>query len=881
MDRLNAALTGRYAIEREIGAGGMATVYLAEDLRHHRKVAVKVLRPELAVTLGSGRFLHEIEIAAQLQHPNILPLLDSGEAAGFVFYVMPFVDGPSLRQRLVNQGELPVHDAVKILLEIVDALAEAHGKGIVHRDMKPDNVLLTGRHAVITDFGVAKAVGEATGRHALTTAGVALGTPTYMAPEQAAADPTIDHRVDIYAVGVMAYEMLTGRPPFTGASQQAIISAQITEQPVAVTQHRPSVPPVLEQVVMRCLAKHPADRWQSASELFTQLESLATPTGGVTPTDTRPVRAASLVPWWKRRSAVAVAGGVAGALLLLTLAITSTPGVAPISFGQTRQVTLDPGLELDPALSPDGRLLAYAGSAGGGAINVFVRPVGGGSPVNVTRELPGFHRMPRWSPDGSQILFSSDGRLFVVPPLGGSPRVVAQGAAYGTWAPDGRRIAYVRFVDAAISELLVRGIEGGEPKKLTEGNDIHSPAWSPDGALIAYVVGNSLYAYSTTILGNLGPSALNVVPADGGEPAEIASRQFLNMSPTWMADSRTLLMVSTREGGRDVYRVRLDGKGRPVGDMARVTTGLSAGTIALSPDGRHMAYSVFANPANIWAVRIPANGAISVREAEPVTAGSQHIEGVAISPDGRWIAFDSDRGGNADIYKMPVGGGEPVQLTRDQRDDFIPAWSPDGAWIAFQSWRYGNRDLFVISADGAAEQQVTSGPKHEMYANWSPDGRRIVFYSNLTGSNEVYVSDRQADGRWAEPRQLTRGGGISPQWSHDGRTILFLGLEGAYTMDATGGVGRHLLSNPFEQGGTRHGFGSVIWSRDGRSIYVKTSEGIWAMPAAGGAPRLLVRFDDATRPSGRQEFATDGKRLYFTVDNRLSDIWVTEVRTGR
>jgi len=197
----------------------MATVYLAEDLKHHRKVAVKVLRPDLAAALGSERFLREIEIAAQLHHPHILPLYDSGESDGFLYYVMPYEKGQSLREKLVNEGELPVGAAVRLLRDVVDALAHAHALGVVHRDIKPENIMISGNHALVTDFGVAKAVSDATGREQLTTAGVALDTPAYLAPEQAVADPHIDHRADVYAVGVLAYELLTGQPPFTGASR--------------------------------------------------------------------------------------------------------------------------------------------------------------------------------------------------------------------------------------------------------------------------------------------------------------------------------------------------------------------------------------------------------------------------------------------------------------------------------------------------------------------------------------------------------------------------------------------------------------------------------------------------------------------------------------
>ncbi len=307
-DRLKAALADRYSIEKEVGAGGMATVYLAEDLKHHRKVAVKVLRAELSETVGPERFVREIEIAAGLTHPHILPLYDSGEADGFLFYVMPYVEGESLRERLAREGELPISDAVRILKEVADALAKAHAQGVVHRDIKPDNVMLADRHALVADFGVAKAISEATGRHAITTAGVALGTPSYMSPEQASADPHIDHRADIYAFGAMAYEMLTGAPPFTGSSPQQILAAHVTEPATPVTTRRATVPAPLADLVMRCLEKKAADRWQSADELLTRLEGIATPSVGMTPTDTRPVSAVSAVsPKLGRRAGMAVA----------------------------------------------------------------------------------------------------------------------------------------------------------------------------------------------------------------------------------------------------------------------------------------------------------------------------------------------------------------------------------------------------------------------------------------------------------------------------------------------------------------------------------------------------------------------------------------------
>ncbi len=289
--RLNKALAGNYEIESEIGVGGMATVYLARDLKHDRQVAVKVLKPELAAALGTERFPREIKIVARLQHPHILPLHDSGEADGFLYYVMPFVKGESLAERLDREGELPIPVAVRILREVVDALAHAHANGILHRDIKPDNVMLSGRHAQVMDFGVAKAVSDAGGA-GVTTVGMAVGTPQYMSPEQATGAQHIDARSDIYTVGVMAYEMLTGEPPFRGKSSQQILSAQVMQAPPPITDRRSSVPPELAQLVMRCLEKNPADRWQSAEEMLPYLEHMGTPSGGVTPLETPPVHAA-------------------------------------------------------------------------------------------------------------------------------------------------------------------------------------------------------------------------------------------------------------------------------------------------------------------------------------------------------------------------------------------------------------------------------------------------------------------------------------------------------------------------------------------------------------------------------------------------------------
>ncbi|MGH7742107.1 MAG: serine/threonine-protein kinase [Candidatus Eiseniibacteriota bacterium] len=278
--KLTDSLADRYRITRKLGEGGMASVYLGEDLKHGREVAIKVMRPELAEALGKERFLREIQLLARLQHPHILGLVDSGEAHGTLYYVMPYLEDGSLRARLDRESELPVADVLQILREIAGALEHAHSKGVVHRDIKPANVLFSSGHAQVADFGIARIVSESDSPTALTTAGVSLGTPQYMSPEQAAGDPRIDHRADLYAFGVLAYEVLAGAPPFVASSAPKLMSMHLTQEPVPLSKQRPSVPAALEELIMRCLEKRPADRWQSAGDLAAAIERAATPSGG-------------------------------------------------------------------------------------------------------------------------------------------------------------------------------------------------------------------------------------------------------------------------------------------------------------------------------------------------------------------------------------------------------------------------------------------------------------------------------------------------------------------------------------------------------------------------------------------------------------------------
>src|SRR5438128_1987176 len=263
--QLQAALGDRYALERELGHGGMATVYLARDLRHGRPVAIKVLRPEIAATLGPERFLREIDTAARLTHPHILPLHDSGEAAGFLFYVMPYVEGESLRDRLSREKQLSLGDALQIAREVADALSYAHSRDVVHRDIKPENILFEAGHAVVTDFGIARAI-TAAGGEKLTGTGIAVGTPGYMSPEQATESERLDGRSDIYSLGCMLYEMLAGEPPYTGVNARSVIAKRFTDPVPSVRRLREGAPPAIDAAVSKALAKAPADRFVTAAQ---------------------------------------------------------------------------------------------------------------------------------------------------------------------------------------------------------------------------------------------------------------------------------------------------------------------------------------------------------------------------------------------------------------------------------------------------------------------------------------------------------------------------------------------------------------------------------------------------------------------------------------
>ncbi|MEO7102610.1 MAG: protein kinase, partial [Gemmatimonadaceae bacterium] len=528
-DPFVAGLADRYRIERTLGAGGMATVYLAEDVKHRRKVAVKVLHPELSAVLGPDRFVKEIELTANLQHPHILPLFDSGSANGLLYYVMPYVDGETLRARLEREGQLPVEDALRIASESADALHYAHQHDIVHRDIKPENILLQNGHALVADFGIALAVKQAGGQR-MTQTGLSLGTPQYMSPEQAMGDKQVDARTDTYALGAVTYEMLAGQPPFTGPSGQAIIAKVITEKAPSVRELRPAVSPGVDAAVARALEKLPADRWQT-TERFA--EALMRPSAAVA-TDA----AATTAHIHNGKPAYgggvfarnAIAATLAAALIAAAWWLGHRSATQAAPWSEFTQLTDASGVETSPSLSPDGQSFAYASNARG-TWDIYVQRVGGRNSVIVAGDSTADEQWPAYSPDGHDIAYGRNGSgIFVVGATGESPRRLTSFGSNPAWSPDGQSIVFGTeevtepySVDNVGQLWVVSASGSGAPRRLDPklSGHFYQPAWSPSGKRIAFWVVNG------------GQRDIATMAASGGDGVLLTNDAAVDWAPVW------------------------------------------------------------------------------------------------------------------------------------------------------------------------------------------------------------------------------------------------------------------------------------------------------------------------------------------------------------
>jgi serine/threonine-protein kinase len=550
-ERLASALAGRYAIEREVAHGGMATVFLARDLRHDRRVAIKVLREELAAALGAERFLAEIRVTASLQHPHILPLFDSGsvparhphreqsqaEGPSLLYYVMPFVEGETLRSRLDREKRLPVPVAVQLAREMAEALDHAHHHGVVHRDVKPENVLLQGEHALVADFGIALALQHAGGER-LTRTGLTIGTPQYMAPEQAAGERTIDARADVYALGVVLHEMLAGESPFAAASQHAVLQRVLNERASALVTRRADTPPFVDAAVQRALAKHPDDRFPTAAAFAAALVAPRGDAafgfgslGGELPDASRDDRPEPVQPARARGRTVSARAAMYAALALLIVGLVGGWALARSSWSERWSSPSAP-----PWRPPTGATLDRA-PAGASDLTLTVVDRAGRAQRSIPANRP-------WTP---------------------------------RFSPDGRRVAYGAFGDGRnTSDLWVTNLDAGTTQRLTDDDgDSNDPQWSADGSTIAYSVGAA------------GGKDL-VSRRPGGEARVLAAREGIQYASDWLRDGSALLVTEeTATNGRDIIVQPADGS------TARRYAATPANETAarVSPDGRWIAYT--------------------------------------------------------------------------------------------------------------------------------------------------------------------------------------------------------------------------------------------------------------------------------------------------
>jgi tRNA A-37 threonylcarbamoyl transferase component Bud32/dipeptidyl aminopeptidase/acylaminoacyl peptidase len=702
-DRLQKALEGSYLIDREIGAGGMATVYLARDRKHDRSVAVKVVHPELAAVLGPERFLREIAITAQLNHPHILPLFDSGRSDGLLYYVMPYVTGESLRARLERERQLSVDEALRITEGVAAALDYAHRHGVVHRDIKPENILLADGAVLVADFGVALAVTNSTDRR-MTETGLSLGTPQYMSPEQAMGERAIDGRSDIYSLSCVLYEMLAGEPPFTGPSSQAIVAKILTEAPPDVTAQRASTPPSVAEAIRRGLQKIPADRFATASDFATALRAPSTRRPGTREATLAPAAALERkrVALWR---ALAISGAIV-ALAAIGLAITMFArgaGHSGAGFQIARQLTFDGTVGL-VAISDDGHWIAYTTNECNSdhsrcTAALQVREVDGTQSVRILSwPLLGGHLL--WSPDGGTVLFtgtpdSAPVGVYATSRLGGSVRRVTSGDDPIAYAPDGQTVAVAE--SRPDGQMLVRfdvhTFARVDSVALPRAYRIIGLALSPRQDLIA-AVGEPHVKYSTVLLLSHDAKILDTAALhyDAFQGARAPIR--------WEPSGAGVVFFTVRPGIADdlvrlpVHGIRFESHDGQI-VLGQVPTGYR-GEFDLSRSGR-LAVVVVPTINNLS--NRPLDGTSTPWTA--VISRTGYMAWPTIAPDGKRIALTATDNLGDNIYLLPARGGTPQALTasRGTREDLH--WSPDGHHVSYYDDISGK--VGVVSVSDAAE----------------------------------------------------------------------------------------------------------------------------------------------------------------------------------
>jgi serine/threonine protein kinase len=777
--RLNAVLEGRYRIEREVGEGGMATVYLAADVKHSRKVALKVLKPNLAAVVGAERFLSEIEVTANLQHPHILPLFDSGEADGFLFYVMPYIDGETLAQRIERERQLSVEEAVSIATAVANALQVAHDQGVVHRDVKPANILLSRGEPVIADFGIALAVGAAGGGR-LTETGLSLGTPHYMSPEQATGDAHVGPAADIYALGCVLYEMLVGEPPFTGSTLQAVLGKIIMGTPDRVTEHRSTVPSNVEAAIDKALERVPADRFRGASEFSRALADPGFRHGDPT--------ASALGAG--RTNGVSI--GLAGLAIVMTFAAawgwlrTPPAGPPPHPIQGAILFPSDSGPENDSwlAVSPDGTRLAYSSTPGLDGGRIWIQslengqrtpladtengaapswsPAGDriafrvpdreirivsteGGPVTTVAAIPAGVGVPHWGKD-DRIYFTSDGDLWSVPVSGGEPSLTLDGD-WDLWEntvistlPDGRGVLFGAWVGGE-RDVILGDLTTGQYEVLVEdaGHPMYADGW------IIFRQGSATVAHrfdpdSRALQGPAVPLAGGIPEPGGHVQFTVSSNTFVHM-PRKQPNLTGGFRLASRDGAS---ASSVDGGPGWMRDLAR--------------DGSR----VVSGGNGLWITDM--RGGLP-RQLDGV--GSQFVYFPRLSGDGTRVLYGAQDG--LSTIETTAGGTPTVLVPGENVRDHKPVgWGPDGEVLFIEFSPDGSSALRVLETGGAREAQTLLPGATDAYL--SPDGRWIAYVSEILGRVEVSIRAY----RGTDEIRISSEGGLGPSWGPSGDEVFFV-----------------------------------------------------------------------------------------------------------
>ncbi|MDQ3517564.1 MAG: serine/threonine-protein kinase [Gemmatimonadota bacterium] len=850
IERVQRGFTA-YTVERELGRGGMATVYLAHDKKHDRKVAIKILHAELAAVLGAERFLQEIRVTANLQHPHILGLIDSGligEDAGDLkerpYYVMPYIEGQSLRQRLEKEQQLPVSDSVRIATEVASALDYAHRHGLIHRDIKPENILLHDGSAIVADFGIALAVTEAGGAR-ITQTGLSLGTPSYMSPEQAMGERTITARSDIYSLGAVTYEMLSGEPPFTAPTVQAVVARVLTEEPRPLTTLRRAVPHNVDAAVARALERLPADRFSSAHEFAEALNNPSFTQSSKSSTITAQVS--------NKRLKRMFYGAAALAALFLATTLWSWLGPAPAQPVLRYILVLDSAESMVPgtpwstrfAISPDGSRLAYVS---GPRAQLLIRRRNQLHATAVPQSEGA--QTPFFSPDGNQVGFLRERQIQIASVNGGPPITVANsltGVAGASWGRDG--FIYVDG-EQSVSLLSVEAKTGSVPKWFTvldsaRGEIDHTwPDVLPNGKGVIFTdafnskdpqTGRTRYSIAIAEV----PSGKHRVLVENAMYARYAESGHL----VYVTTNRTLMIAPF-----DQNSMKITGEATPLIEGVRMGQ-LGAADVAVSSTGT-LVYVTGAGEGEQEVVWVARDG--KAESVDPDWQGSFWTP--TISPDGKHVAIMSGDPSGTHVFTKQLDRGPSVKLTFEGREAWNPTWSPDGRAVLYGSaGPAGTYDLKTKRADGSGSAALVRHGKRGMYgARWSPDGKWLIFVAENGGDASLDIFGvRPAADTTAVPLVATTFSEMSPAQSPDGKWL-------AYTSDESGQTEVYVV--PFPQtdaakwivssrGGTE-----PLWSHSGRELFYRDRDG------------NMVAVEVKTTPT----FAAFGLKVLFSGDGFLS-----------